>query len=378
MSAAQILGILFADRWLVSIGSVAQIDTGAASTVSFTPIWRASSEEGPSDAEVHDLVASATEELLRSIDFAAQRSNQWTNQALGYAAIDAAMSGCLAQLARTRRWGRDNEIPSDILWKAAGDVLQVGWLQHRARSKPLGYAGDYQMITNIVEDRCCEDPLGAIFDRYFLNQAAPHAVRNRTEQVAYSLADHFRRQEGGPYRIVSVGAGPAIDIQRGMSLLPRDDRKRANILLLDLDDESLTYATERLDEVVDRSQIVAARENLFRLPRNAGVLQQIREANFLVCSGLLDYLDDNVATDMLQLFWKSLAREGLMLVGNFVPYHPTRAYMEWIGNWYLQYRTPDQLTALVAAAGIPAKFSEILADRSGSDLFVHCINENRS
>jgi hypothetical protein len=59
-----------------------------------------------------------------------------------------------------------------------------------------------------------------------------------------------------------------------------------------------------------------------------------------------------------------------MLVGNFVPNHPTRAYMEWIGNWYLQYRSFDDMRRLAEIAGIPAECRTIGADRIGADLFL--------
>ncbi|HEX5498007.1 MAG TPA: hypothetical protein VFX03_02230, partial [Thermomicrobiales bacterium] len=49
---------------------------------------------------------------------------------------------------------------------------------------------------------------------------------------------------------------------------------------------------------------------------------------------------------------------------------PTRAYMEWIGNWYLIYRTSADLERLAAAAGIhPANFA-IEAEKLGIDLFL--------
>ena len=49
---------------------------------------------------------------------------------------------------------------------------------------------------------------------------------------------------------------------------------------------------------------------------------------------------------------------------------PTRALMEWIGNWYLIYRTPAELQRLATAAGIPSEYARIGAERLGIDLFL--------
>ena len=59
-----------------------------------------------------------------------------------------------------------------------------------------------------------------------------------------------------------------------------------------------------------------------------------------------------------------------MLVGNFAPHNPTRAYMEWIGNWYLIYRTDDELCDLAARAEIPIDQFLIQTERTGVDLFL--------
>jgi hypothetical protein len=73
---------------------------------------------------------------------------------------------------------------------------------------------------------------------------------------------------------------------------------------------------------------------------------------------------------MLGFFWHRLAEGGRLLVGNFSPHNPTRAFMEWIGNWYLTYRTPDDMRRLALDAGIPEEHFSIGSEALGVDLFV--------
>jgi hypothetical protein len=70
------------------------------------------------------------------------------------------------------------------------------------------------------------------------------------------------------------------------------------------------------------------------------------------------------------LFWNALRGGGLLMVGNFAPHNPSRAYMEWIGNWYLLYRAPADLARLAEQAGIPRWAIQIGAERLGIDLFL--------
>src|SRR5690606_37362447 len=100
------------------------------------------------------------------------------------------------------------------------------------------------------------------------------------------------------------------------------------------------------------------------LPERPRASELVPPADFLFCTGLFDYMADGPAVDLLALMWRQLSSGGLLLVGNFAPNNPSRAYMEWVGNWYLLYRSPAQLSALADAAGIPPDCCRISADRT--------------
>jgi len=336
------------------------------------PHWR-SQQTVLSERETAVRVAAAADQLVVTLEAAEQLTCGWTDENLSDALVERAMSTCLAQLAVTGRWGRENQLPSTAIWKTAGDRLKTGWLQLRAREKPLGYAGDYKMLAAIIDNRCCDDPLGRCFDRYFQAQAAPMAVRSRTDLVANTLAARCLAGGGDEYQVVSVGAGPAIDIQRGIAMLPQPERAAIRTTLLDLDDESLDFAKQTVLRVASPRQVACHRENLFRLARRPAAADLIGSPNLIVCTGLFDYLEDDVARAMLRLFWDRLAGGGGLLVGNFDPHHATRAYMEWIGNWYLTYRTIAQLAELAETAEIPSDCRWLGTDATGADVFLGAV-----
>ena len=80
--------------------------------------------------------------------------------------------------------------------------------------------------------------------------------------------------------------------------------------------------------------------------------------------------DDESAVATMASFWQRPAPRGLMIVGNFAPHNASRAYMEWIGNWYLTYRTPAQMEELALGAGIPRERLAIACEPSGVNLFL--------
>jgi hypothetical protein len=375
------------------------------------PAWQGDqadrSQSAQGDEAVLSAVRAAAGQLLAALEQAEQLTGGWADQPLAAALVDAALSACLSRLAQTGLWGEANRLPSSELWKIAGPLLEVGVLQHAARFKPRGYAGDFQMLARICDGYRCDHPLGRAFDEFFQNQAAPQAVRARTEQTAAAIASDCLSRDRRGYHVVSVGSGPGLDVCRALSMLPQDRRAVIRVTLLDMDPDALHFAQTRLEpllpegatgtlrggqkatwglsrfsrsengtvpfrnrEAVARPRLTCIRTNLFRLPQNADPSVVLEPADFLVCSGLFDYLEDEPAAAMLRWFWEQLAPGGLLLVGNFAPHNPTRAYMEWIGNWYLVYRTADALAELAARAGVPAGQATVGSERLGVDLFL--------
>jgi hypothetical protein len=321
------------------------------------------------DPLIQTACAAATQ-LVADLDRACQQTDQWKNQDLTDLLVEKALSTSLHTLAATGCWGEANRLPSAEFWRVAGPTLDVGVLQHQARFKPRGYAGDYQMLDWINTNYCCDHPLGRAFDRFFQRQAAPQAVRNRTRQTAASLAAHCIGAGDEEYEIVSVGSGPAADVYQALSSLTEQCRARVRVTLLDLDPEALEFAQQQLVPLLPPDAVRCVRENLFRLPQNRRADTLFGIPDFLICSGLFDYLDDAAAVAMLRHFWELLATNGLLVVWNFAPHNPTRAYMEWIGNWYLTYRTAVDFERLAAAANIPRDKLHVGSETIGVDLYL--------
>jgi len=318
-----------------------------------------------------DVARAAAHALLYDLERAAKWSEDWADQSLGFALVQNGMDRCLNRLARTGCWGRVNQMPSNEFWAIAGSWLQLGSLQERARSKPRGYAGDYEMFVQFFEGYCVDHPLGRLFDRYFQSQVAVEAVRSRTQQIAAALAARCLAADGDkPFRIVSVGCGPGLDVELALRWLPAQKRNQAHIALLDLDEDAVEHACSRINGLLSAAQVVGRRDNLYRLATKPKILALLDGADFLVCSGLFDYLPDAAAVSLLRAFWQNLSHRGALLVGNFAPHNPTRAYMEWLGNWYLTYRTRNELLELAEEAGIPPDCISVGAERLGVDLFI--------
>lgn len=317
------------------------------------------------EAAAFEVVQGAAKVLRERLEAAAQSASLGERQAM----VDDALAGCLSTLVTTGIWGEPNRLMSAPLWNMVGDLLETGWLQARARHKPRGYAGDHELLRRIALRQVCEHPLGRCFDEYFQAQAAPEAVRNRIELAAGWIAQAVGRCAAPVCRVAIVGSGPALEVSLAAGHLTPELRQRFHLTLLDVDNEALDAAAKRLGTVVSGSQVTTIQGNLFRLAQRPALAAHLQGANLILCAGLFDYLSESVAPAMLAEFWRHLAPGGTAFVFNFAD-NPTRAYMEWLGNWYLIYRTQAELAALAGAAGISSDCCSLGAEPLGIDLYL--------
>jgi extracellular factor (EF) 3-hydroxypalmitic acid methyl ester biosynthesis protein len=285
--------------------------------------------------------------------------------------VRKAVDRCIARLEALNLWGRDNQIPSSELWNVAGHVLCRGWMQNQARTKPRGYSGDYEMLSRMYQNRLCDDTLGRHFDRYFQEEAAPVAVRNRMRMMADWIVAAAESHIGeSPLHVAMVGSAFGLEIRDALVRLSPAQRQQVKLTLLDLDPAAIEFARSQLESLVPACQLHATSANLFRLPQRSAISVPLQAADLLFCPGIFDYLDDEAAAAMLRCFYERLAPGGTMTVFQFAPTNTTRTYMEWLGNWYLLYRTPEEFRRVVLTAGIPPEGTTHGSEPLGVALYV--------
>ncbi len=284
------------------------------------------------------------------------------------------MQSCLDELAATGCEGQTNQVPSNELWRVAQAELCQGSLQLHARMKPLGYPGDHRLLDRICRKDVGGTALGLAMDHFFQDQAAPQAVRNRCRSIArtiHSLTLSASKQT----KIVSVGSGPAWDIRWGLEGLSENDRNQVNVTLVDLDPKALAFCEKQIGPLLPNGQLHLERANLKRLPGLRAVLEQLANADLIFCSGYFDYLSDVDATEMLRALWPCVGEDGQLLVFNFSEHNPSRPYMEWIGNWYLNHRSAESMLRIVDGAEFADAEVHVGVEPVGVNLYVRICRE---
>ncbi len=128
-------------------------------------------------------------------------------------------------------------------------LLLCAPFMHRIYRKPLGYAGDYEMVNMILRDPYEGSSLFAkVLNVWMLGQAPAEAHRNRIRFLTGRLVQEAARTRGRgqPLRVYNLGCGPAQECRDFIVQSELSDRAEAT--LLDFNDETLAYTRRSLDE----------------------------------------------------------------------------------------------------------------------------------
>ncbi len=245
----------------------------------------------------------------------------------------------------------------------------------RTYTKPLGFAGDYEMMNMIVRNEMEGDSfLGKLANAYLLAQAAPRAVRNRVSYLSDKIIEETSRvaRLARSAKISSIACGPAWEVVNILSSHPLANH--AQFQLLDFDAETLQYVTTKTNEAKRltncKAVVKTVKKSVQSLLRSNGRETAEKDKfDLIYCSGLYDYLSDSVCLALNNYLYNSLLPGGLLVVGNFSPQTPHQHIMEHFAEWFLTYRDSGQLAALAPEQALKDNCC-VRAEPTGSNIFL--------
>jgi SAM-dependent methyltransferase len=161
------------------------------------------------------------------------------------------------------------------------------------------------------------------------------------------------------YRVLNVASGPGSDMAEWLG---SNQRVTARFDCVELDANAIAFAMDACQAHLDRVTFHRANALKFRT-----------EARFHLCwsSGLFDYLSDSLFVRLLRTMIAHAMPGGEVVIGNFGSFNPSRHYMELLGDWVLEHRSPEHLRELALEAGAAEPEITIGREPACVNLFLH-------
>ena len=248
---------------------------------------------------------------------------------------------------------------------------------YRTFSKPLGYAGDYEMVNMISREPFEGETLFAkLVNLWFLVQPPAEAHRNRLTFLEGRISEAIMRasSEGRRAKILNLACGPAVEVQRFIQNYPHADR--ADFVLLDFNDETIANTRERIQQIKqakNRSASVqfvkkSVNQVLKEASRSAEPGKE-GEYDLVYCAGLFDYLTDAVCRRLSTHLYTYVRPGGVWVSTNVHVSNPWPLVMDMIMDWHLIYRTTAQMAA-VRPEQTELEHCKVTTDMSGVNIYL--------
>jgi extracellular factor (EF) 3-hydroxypalmitic acid methyl ester biosynthesis protein len=301
-------------------------------------------------AEVHRIVAESQYESFRNL-------------------FDRKLAELEAHVSGFSREEHDHH--GFYLRQQVRDIILASEFLRRTYLKPWGYAGDAVMMRMLYENTFCGSTIFARFvHRHPLQTVAAQAVRNRVMLLYERISRVAREWPSSPLRVMSIASGPAWELRQLCQ--SAEDLERYDITLLDQDPKALAEARMTVAGVEARQgagmQIHYIQDSVRTLLRPWDQTAKWGRFAFIYSMGLFDYLSAPTARAVLRRLYSLLDPGGELIVGNYHFRNPTRVYMEYWMDWFLIYRTEDDLFDL--AEPLDGAEVTVLSENTNSQMFL--------
>jgi extracellular factor (EF) 3-hydroxypalmitic acid methyl ester biosynthesis protein len=247
---------------------------------------------------------------------------------------------------------------------------------HRTLTKPLGYAGDYEMVNMMFRDPFEGPSLFAKMVNLYALQLPPIvAHRNRIDYLNGKLEVEALRTaaQHRDLKVFNMGCGPAQEIQR--FLTKHSLSSGAHFTLVDFNDETLANTSRLLGDLkkrhMRRTGFRMVKKNVQLLAKAAARGEDFMRPghyDLVYCAGLFDYLNDQLCQQLMDVFYELLAPGGLLVATN-VDEHPAKHQMECFLEWNLIYRDNAAMRAVAPRKATESELA-LKRDPSGVNLFL--------
>lgn len=247
-----------------------------------------------------------------------------------------------------------------------------------AYTKPLGYAGDFQIMDYFYRSTFeGQSAFARVFHRLGCEDAMAAGIRHRMALIKKWTEQEYRRFVASSigqqeFRVTSLGSGPAKEVSDFVE--DQQDWKRpVKWTLIDQEERALGMAFNGIYPRIYSKHAPASLQCMYMsftdLMRDPEATKLQEQQHFIYLSGVLDYFKKPKAMVLIRRLYEDfLAPGGMLAVGNAKTPNEHFWIAEFVVNWSLIYRTEDDMLRL--ADGLTCADKSVQSEEIGAYHFL--------
>lgn len=239
---------------------------------------------------------------------------------------------------------------------------------HRSYTKPLGYPGDYQVMSYYYDNAFEGDSVFArVFHKFFVEHPLSNGVRTRKDHIVDLMGAELDRLTAAkvsrPFAVASLGCGPAREVS---DFVARRVSWPGEIrwTLIDQEEETLSVAYHAAQREIaatgGHGSLHCLNLAFGQLLQEPALMRMLEAQDFIYSTGLFDYLREARAQALISALFECLAPGGLIAIGNALAPNEWLWSPEMVLDWTLLYRTREQMERLAAPVAAQAHVEVVI------------------
>jgi len=259
--------------------------------------------------------------------------------------------------------GRNPELLKEVqeeFRKRIAPWMDQSWFLQRAKVKPRGYPGDFEMLTAIYNGQTKTKGLGGYLDLYFLRTDLARAVCTRLSSIQKFLVREVLARTTR-VSILNVASGPGREYTEGFEKACES----VQLTCVDTDEAALQYLQTQVQENAADLDLSCVCYNALRMTSPGNNRKQFGAPDIIYSVGLCDYLPDRYLIRILDGWRQTVGDDGIVYVAfkDALCYHA--AEYQWHVDWHFYERTEEDCRQLFAQAGYDVSQMQVERDDSG-------------
>ena len=255
--------------------------------------------------------------------------------------------------------------------------LQSQFVRH-AFEKPGGYAGDYEVLEFIYNNKPTSEGFGYCADCTFLADDYAKAVRNRKDTMKKKLKAILA---GNPKscKILNIACGASRDLRELFAESTFNLSGKTTFTLIDKSKEALAFSKEKLKDHPDGTEFVFYAHSVYDYLKKPIKYNELLSGQDVVYSiGLADYIPEDALRKQILFFFDLINPGGQLIIAHkdSKNYHPLLP--DWWADWTFYLRDMDEVINIVKTSGISDYALTVEQEDDTNIVFFIIITKNKT
>lgn len=246
--------------------------------------------------------------------------------------------------------------------EATAPWCNQSWIINRARTKPRGFPGDYQMLLAIYDGVPIARGFGGYLDRLCLKMTLGQAVESRLQDAKAFLTREIQGREGS-VQVLDIASGPGREFQAGFGT---NFNCSVHVTCVDSDPGALEYVRRHVSTKSSPNlSFTFLQHNALKMRSADAIIHQFGRQDIIYSVGLADYIPDKLLIPMLASWKESLKPGGCVYVAFKDSNRYDKIEYQWLMDWHFLQRDENDCARLLEQAGYEVEALQSHRDATG-------------